>query len=105
MVEIALYPGIRVTGEVGSTYVIESKAEVEGDFWLTRGWIELTTPTAMWMDPVPTDAPRRVYRAVKVTKPAVQTVANMVWLPPGGSRWEAPRPSGGGTTGKVHRRG
>jgi len=83
VLEIALYPGIRVTGEVGSTYVIESKAEVDGDFWLTRGWIELTTPTAIWMDPVPTDSPRKVYQAVKVTKPVVQTVANMVWIPPG----------------------
>ena len=81
--EIALYPGIRVTGEVGTTYVIESTTDVEGGFWLTRGWLELTTPTAMWMDPVPTEAPRRVYRALKVTKPAVQSPANMVWLPPG----------------------
>ncbi len=83
ILEIALYPGVQVTGEVGTTYVIESKAEVDGDFWLTRGWIELTTPMAIWMDPVPTDSPRRVYRAVKVTKPVVQTVANMVWIPPG----------------------
>ncbi len=36
LLEIALHPGIRVTGEVGSTYAIESKAEVEDDFWLTR---------------------------------------------------------------------
>jgi formylglycine-generating enzyme required for sulfatase activity len=45
--------------------------------------MELTTPTAIWMDPVPTDSPRKVYRAVKVTKPVAQTVANMVWIPPG----------------------
>jgi formylglycine-generating enzyme required for sulfatase activity len=83
VLELALYPGIRVTGEVGTTYVIESKADVEGDFWLTRGWLELTTPTAIWMDPVPTDSPRRVYRAEKVVKPVVQTIANMVWIPPG----------------------
>ncbi|MCZ7636485.1 MAG: leucine-rich repeat protein [Verrucomicrobia bacterium] len=81
--EIALHPAIRVTGEVGSTYVIESKAEVEGDFWLTRGWIELATPTATWTDPLPTTSPRNVYRAVKVTKPVVQTIPNIVWIPPG----------------------
>lgn len=81
--EMALYPGIRVTGEVGATYVIESKNGVEDDFWLTRGWLELTTPTVLWIDPVPTDSPRKVYRAVKVTKPMVQTVPNMVWIPPG----------------------
>jgi formylglycine-generating enzyme required for sulfatase activity len=63
--------------------VIESATDVESDFWLTRGWIELTTPTAMWMDPVPTDSPRKVYRAVKVTKPLGQTIPNMVWIPPG----------------------
>jgi len=74
--EIALYPGIRVTGEVGATYVIESANDVESDFWLTRGWIELSTPTAIWMDPVPTDSPQRVYRAV-------QTIPNMVWIAPG----------------------
>ena len=100
--EIALHPVIRVTGEVGATYVIESKNVADDDFWLTRGWIELTTPTAIWMDPVPTDSPRKVYRAVKVTKPVVQAVANMVWIPPGtfvmGSpetergRWDAEGP-------------
>jgi formylglycine-generating enzyme required for sulfatase activity len=35
------------------------------------------------MDPVPTDSPRRVYRAVKVTKPVVQTIPNLVWMAPG----------------------
>lgn len=83
ILEIALYPGIRLTGELGTTYVIESKTEVEGASWMTRGWIELTTPTTIWIDPVPTDSPRRMYRAVKVTKPVVQTIANMVWIPPG----------------------
>lgn len=81
--EIALYPGIRVTGGVGTTYIIESKIGVEADLWLTRGWIELTTPTAIWMDPVPIDSPRRVYRAAQVSRPMVQTIANMVWVPPG----------------------
>jgi hypothetical protein len=83
LLEIALYPGIRVTGEVGATYVIESKNGAEDDFWLTRGWIELATPTAIWTDPVPADSPRKVYRAVKVVKPVVQTIPNMVWIPPG----------------------
>jgi formylglycine-generating enzyme required for sulfatase activity len=81
--EIALHPVVRVTGEVGTTYVIESATDVDSDFWLTRGWIELSAPTAQWTDPVPTDSPRRVYRAVKVTKPAIQAPANMVWIPPG----------------------
>ncbi len=100
-IEIALYPGIRVTGEVGTTYVIESKTEVEGDFWVTRGWIDLTTPTAIWMDPVPTDSPRKVYRAVKVTKPVVQTVANMVWIPPGTFTMGSPE----GERGREEREG
>ena len=43
----------------------------------------MSAPTAQWTDPVPTDSPRRVYRAVKVTKPAIQAPANMVWIPPG----------------------
>ncbi len=81
--EIALHTVIRVTGEVGATYVIESRNGVEDDFWLTRGCLGLTTPTAVWTDPVPTDSPRKVYRAVKVTKPMVQTIPNMVWVPPG----------------------
>jgi len=81
--EIALHPVIRVTGEVGATYVIESATEVDSEFWLTRGWIELSTPTAQWTDPVPSDSPRQVYRTVMVTKPVVQTIPNMVWIPPG----------------------
>lgn len=96
VLEIALYPGIRVTDAVGTTYVIESKGEVEGGFWLTRGWIELTTSTAMWMDPVPTDSPRKVYRAVKVTKPVVQTVANMVTMPCSLNRPAGQQPEVGG---------
>jgi len=81
--EIALYPGIQVTGEVGATYAIQSKAEVGEGFWETRGWIELTGPTAVWMDPVPAVSSRRIYRAVKATAPVVQTVANMVWIAAG----------------------
>ena len=81
---IQLHPTITVTGEAGSTYVIESKTSVEDDFWLTRGVVELTSPQAQWFDSVPTDAPRRIYRAVEVTKPeGVKPVENMVWIPAG----------------------
>ena len=83
-VAIQLHPAITVTGEAGSTYVIESKTDLEGDFWLTRGVVELTSTQAQWFDSVPADTPKRIYRAVKVTKPeGVQPVENMVWIPPG----------------------
>jgi len=80
---IQLHP-ITVTGEVGSTYVIESKIDVEDDFWLARGVVALTSTQTQWFDPVPAEAPQRIYRAVKVTKPeGVQPVENMVWIPAG----------------------
>ncbi len=83
ILEIALRPEIRVSGEVGAIYVIESKSNVEGDFWLTRGWIELTTHSANWLDPMPAASPQRIYRAVKASRPDIQTIADMAWIPPG----------------------
>lgn len=81
---IGMHPAITVTGEAGSTYVIESKNGVEDDFWLTRGVVELTSTQAQWIDSVPADGPKRIYRAVKVTKPeGVQPVEGMVWIPAG----------------------
>ena len=75
---------IQLTGEVGSTYVIESKTDLEEDFWLARAVLEMTTPEILWLDPVPADAPQRIYRAVKVAKAeGVQPIENMVWIPPG----------------------
>jgi len=77
-------PAITVTGVAGSTYVIESKNGVDDDFWLTRGVVELTSTQAQWFDSVPATAPKRIYRAVKQTKPeGVQPIENMVWIPAG----------------------
>ena len=82
--EIQLHPAITLTGEAGSTYVIESKTAVEDDFWVTRGVVELTSTQSQWFDSVPADGPRRIYRALKVTKPeGVQPIENMVWIPAG----------------------
>jgi len=77
------HPIIRVAAETGTTWVIESKTAVEADFWLTRGWIELTGPIGEWVDPVPRDSPHKIYRALKVIRPVLQTVSNMVWIAPG----------------------
>ena len=77
-------PAVTVSGEAGSTYVIESKNGVDDDFWLMRGVVELTSTQAQWFDSVPAKGPRRIYRAVKVTKPEeVQPLENMVWIPAG----------------------
>lgn len=81
---IQMHPAITVVGEAGSTYVIESKNGVDDDWWLTRGVVELTSTQAQWMDSVPAEGPKRIYRAVKVTKPeGVQPVEGMVWIPSG----------------------
>ena len=64
--------------------MIESKNGVDDDFWLTRGVVELTSTQATWSDSVPADGPKRIYRAVEVTKPeGVQPTENMVWIPAG----------------------
>ncbi len=76
--EIQLHPSIRVTGEAGATYVIESMTDLEGDFWLTRGVVEMNATLADWFDTVPAAGHQRYYRAVKVTKPEVEPIENMV---------------------------
>ena len=94
---IQLHPAITVTGEVGSTYVIESKNGVDDDIWLTRGVVELTSTQATWSDSVPADGPKRIYRAVKQTKPeGVQPIENMVWIPAGTFTMGSPRSERGG---------
>ncbi len=72
-----------VTGEVGATYLIESSTNLGKEPWITRGWIDMATAAAKWTDPMPVNPAQRYYRVVKVTRPAVQTVANMVWIPAG----------------------
>ena len=54
---IGIHPAITVTGEAGSTYVIESKNGVDDDFWLTRGVVELSSTQAQWLDSVPAERP------------------------------------------------
>ena len=44
----------------------------------------MTSTQARWFDLVPADAPRRIYRAVKIIKPGgIQPIGNMVWIPAG----------------------
>ncbi len=90
---------VAVTGDPGTTHVIESKNGVEDDSWVTRGVVELTSTQDQWIDSVPPDGPERIYRAVKVNKPeGVQPIEGMVWIPAGSFTMGSPASEQGRST-------
>jgi len=82
-VESGGYATVKLLGQAGSTYTIESKNQLRDPLWLTRGVIAAPAGAGRWTEPMPMNARPRFYRAAKVTKPAGEPVANMVWIPPG----------------------
>lgn len=81
--DAGLRPEIRVHADVGATCVIESKNELGAGHWLARAVLEMTSSTEAWLDPVPVGGSGRFYRSTAVTKPAVEPLADMVWIPAG----------------------
>lgn len=71
-------PIIGVTGEVGATYVVESKTDLIEGLWLTRGVVEMVGAIGQWVDEAPATVAQRFYRAVKP-----DAAAKMVWILPG----------------------
>src|SRR5213075_1344766 len=83
--DIQLYSGLTVTGEVGTVYSIEYLT----DFSRTNAWrcldfFRLPATNYLWVDPDPPASGRRFYRAVA----AVRT--DMAFIPPGSFRMGSP---------------
>ncbi|MSU61541.1 MAG: hypothetical protein EXS31_03950 [Pedosphaera sp.] len=65
--ELDLYPGLRITGAIGSRYDIEATTEVEGiTGWAKIGFVVLRGPSMFWVDEEKLTPARRFYRAVEV---------------------------------------
>jgi hypothetical protein len=65
--EIAMYPGIQITGTVGTTYRIEYTLDLATPNWNTLAQIALPTSPYIYFDPLPVNqTPRRFYRVSAV---------------------------------------
>jgi hypothetical protein len=62
---ISLYPGIEVVGQLGARYRIECAETLQGSAWVSVTELYLRTYPTLWIDPSPS-AGKRYYRAVRV---------------------------------------
>ncbi|GEM_PF-2061846 len=62
--EIAMYPGLTLRGEPGTTFEIEYAESVDAIEWNFLTSITLESNVLMWFDTTATAASRRFYRAV-----------------------------------------
>jgi hypothetical protein len=64
--ELALYPGIKITGLVGYTYAIQFQNTLNTDEWFPLTTITLQQPSQLIFDTNGLTPSQRIYRAVKV---------------------------------------
>jgi hypothetical protein len=64
-VEITLYPGIKVSGIVGSTYALQYQNTLDTNIWITLQTFTLNQSPTLLFDTNGLQSPRRIYRAVK----------------------------------------
>lgn len=85
-VELQLYPGLTLTGTVGTVYSIESTTDLsETNQWHCRDFVRLAASPYRWIDPHAATSPGRIYRAV------VDDVrTNLIFIPPGTFRMGSP---------------
>src|SRR5437016_11589580 len=79
--EIQLYPGLTVTGAVGTVYSIEYVTDLsQTNAWQCLEFLKLPATNYLWVDPSHPAAGRRFYRAVADVR------TNMIFIPPGSFR-------------------
>jgi formylglycine-generating enzyme required for sulfatase activity len=80
-----LYPGLSITGAVGTVYAIQSSANVaDSNSWITVNFIQLPATNYLWIDTSAAATGQRFYRAL-ATAPT-----NLVFIPPGTFRMGSP---------------
>src|SRR5438132_13155547 len=83
--DIQLYPGLTVTGAVGTVYSIEYVTDLsQTNAWRCLDFLRLPATNYLWVDPSPPATGRRFYRAVADVR------SNMAFIPPGGFRMGSP---------------
>jgi len=63
--EIGLYPGIKVHGMAGSTYVLQYQDTLATNSWITLQTLTLNQSPTLLFDTNGLQNPRRVYRVIK----------------------------------------
>lgn len=80
--DIGVYAGLTITGEVGIVYSIEYVSDLaqtnDASRWRCLEFLQLPTSPYLWVDKSGSAAGRRFYRAVEFPAPT-----NMVFIPPG----------------------
>lgn len=74
-------PIVRVRGDVGSRYFLQSTDDLAAGVWEARDVIQLFDGTATWTDPRWEDTRVRLYRTSEI--PADGPFSQLAWIPPG----------------------
>src|SRR5262245_27207549 len=83
--DINLYPGLTITGSVGTVYSIEYVTDLsQKNAWRSLEFFQLPATNYLWIDSSALATSRRFYRAVPQTRP------DMVFIPPGTFRMGSP---------------
>jgi formylglycine-generating enzyme required for sulfatase activity len=86
--ELQLFAGLTLTGEVGTVYAIEAASESSGSGdtpWRCLEFLRLPASPFRWIDESVPATERRLYRAVAFIPPG-----DLVFLPPGSFRMGSP---------------
>jgi formylglycine-generating enzyme required for sulfatase activity len=83
--DIGLYAGLNVTGDVGAIYAIQYTKDLSQiTEWRTLTFVKLASPADLWTDTALPANTRRFYRAAPVS------AVNLVFIPPGSFRMGSP---------------
>jgi formylglycine-generating enzyme required for sulfatase activity len=83
--DLQLYAGLSITGEVGTVYSVQYATDVaQRNAWRPLAFLQVPTPNYLWIDPSTPATGRRYYRAVAEAR------TNLVFIPPGTFRMGSP---------------
>lgn len=85
-ISLQTYPGLTITGTVGTVYAIEYTTDLTPtNNWLCLSFTQLPSTNYLWVDTSAPVTSRRFYRAAPFTAPT-----NLVFIPPGTFRMGSP---------------
>jgi formylglycine-generating enzyme required for sulfatase activity len=84
-VDLGVYAGVMITGNVGQVYAVESSAVAEGGTWECEDFVWLAAASQLWVATDGEMGGRRFYRVVEVGG-----LTNMVFIRPGTFRMGSP---------------
>jgi formylglycine-generating enzyme required for sulfatase activity len=79
-----LYPGLTLTGAIGTVYSIEASSDLDANDWRCVDFVRLASTTHLWTDRHAVTSGPRFYRSVADVR------TNLVYIPPGTFRMGSP---------------